>query len=101
MEMATQTSFRAEHRHDLRVDLIRLDRREPHPVRPPQPQEVLHQSRKEGPLAEILAVAALGELLQRRGQLPSAAATPAPAAPDIVLTTPWHHYDGWRIGGSV
>src|SRR6266581_437866 len=31
---------------------------------------------------EILAVAALGELLQRRGQLPSAPATPAPAAPD-------------------
>ncbi len=50
---------------------------------------------------EILAVAALGELLQRRGQLPSAPATPAPAAPDTVLTTPWHHYDGWRIGGSV
>jgi acetyl/propionyl-CoA carboxylase alpha subunit len=51
---------------------------------------------------KILAVAALGETLQRRGRLPNApalvaatrnASSPAPA-------TPWQHYDGWRIGGT-
>ena len=47
---------------------------------------------------EILAVAALGEFLQRRGQLTSAPVAPVPAASDIVLTTPWQRYDGWRIG---
>jgi len=50
---------------------------------------------------EILALAALGELLQRRGQLTSALTAAAPAAPEAVLTTPWQRYDGWRIGGSV
>jgi acetyl/propionyl-CoA carboxylase alpha subunit len=51
---------------------------------------------------KILAVAALGETLQRRGRLPNApalvaatrnASSPAPA-------TPWQHYDGWRKGGT-
>src|SRR5262249_2886340 len=48
---------------------------------------------------EILAVAALGEFLQRRGQRISAPIASAPAASENVLTTPWQRYDGWRIGG--
>jgi acetyl-CoA carboxylase biotin carboxylase subunit len=51
---------------------------------------------------EILAVAALGETLQRRGRLPN---VPAPStstrnAPSPAVATPWQQYDGWRIGGG-
>ena len=47
---------------------------------------------------EILALAALSELLQRPGQLRGTPATTT-AALDTAWTTPWHHYDSWRIGG--
>ena len=48
---------------------------------------------------EILAMAALGDFLQRRGQLSRAPVAPAAAASEAVWTTPWQRYDGWRIGG--
>jgi 3-methylcrotonyl-CoA carboxylase alpha subunit len=47
---------------------------------------------------EILAIAALGEMLQRSGQLaetPAAAHVPARE----VFSTPWQRFDGWRLGG--
>jgi acetyl-CoA carboxylase biotin carboxylase subunit len=47
---------------------------------------------------EIVAVAALGELLQRRGQL-AARATTSPAAAGEPFVSPWQRSDGWRIGG--
>jgi len=46
---------------------------------------------------EILALAALGELLQRPGQFGGASATTT--ALDTPWTTPWQRYDSWRIGG--
>ena len=46
---------------------------------------------------EILALAALGELLQRPGQFSGASATTT--ALDTPWTTPWQRYDSWRIGG--
>lgn len=46
---------------------------------------------------EILALAALGELVQRPGQLRGTPATTTTL--DTAWTTPWHHYDNWRIGG--
>jgi len=48
---------------------------------------------------EVLALIALGELLQRHGPYPDVLAATASAAPDTAFTTPWHRYDGWRIGG--
>jgi acetyl-CoA carboxylase biotin carboxylase subunit len=50
---------------------------------------------------EILALAALGELVQRRGHSTAAAVSTVSTAPEAVLTTPWHRYDGWRIGGQT
>jgi 3-methylcrotonyl-CoA carboxylase alpha subunit len=50
---------------------------------------------------EILALAALGELLQRHGRPTGAPVATAPAALDPALTTPWQRYDGWRIGGQT
>lgn len=48
---------------------------------------------------EIAAITALGEFLQRNGQLTD---TPAPATPaGDAFITPWHRHDGWRIGGLV
>jgi len=50
---------------------------------------------------EVLALAALGELVQRRGHFSAAPAAIASIAPDAGLTTPWQRYDGWRIGGRT
>src|SRR5215813_3660179 len=50
---------------------------------------------------EILALAALGELVQRRVPFPAAPAATAFVAPEAGLTTPWQRYDGWRIGGRT
>jgi acetyl/propionyl-CoA carboxylase alpha subunit len=49
---------------------------------------------------EVLALAALGELVQRRGHLPAVPVVNA-AASEAKLTTPWQRYDGWRIGGQT
>lgn len=49
--------------------------------------------------ADIFALAALGETLQRRGHLVDA---PMPAAQVTTRerwATPWHRHDGWRVGG--
>ncbi|GIX47938.1 MAG: hypothetical protein KatS3mg131_2149 [Candidatus Tectimicrobiota bacterium] len=46
---------------------------------------------------EVVALAALAEFLQRRGRL---AEPPAAAAAPQAVLTPWHRYDGWRLGGS-
>jgi acetyl-CoA carboxylase biotin carboxylase subunit len=50
---------------------------------------------------EIIALAALGELLQRRGQLTGQPTTVAQARNDDTVTTPWQRYDGWRLGGRT
>lgn len=53
------------------------------------------------PSAKVLAITALMETLQRQGQL---AASPVSAASDTTDTpqsTPWHRYDGWRMGGTA
>jgi acetyl-CoA carboxylase biotin carboxylase subunit len=50
---------------------------------------------------EILALTALGDFLQRHGQLTGAPAAPTPATSETVSTTPWQRYDGWRIGGRA
>ncbi len=50
---------------------------------------------------EVLALAALGELVQRRGPFPAAPAATASAVLAAGLTTPWQRYDGWRIGGQT
>ena len=50
---------------------------------------------------EVLALAALGELVQRRGHFPGVPMATAAAAPAAVATTPWHRYDGWRLGGRT
>jgi acetyl/propionyl-CoA carboxylase alpha subunit len=49
---------------------------------------------------EILALAALGELLQRRGSSITAAMASASAVSAAGSATPWQRYDGWRIGGQ-
>jgi acetyl/propionyl-CoA carboxylase alpha subunit len=48
---------------------------------------------------EILALAALGDFLQRPAQLIGTLATTTAAALDSTWTTPWQRYDSWRIGG--
>ncbi len=48
--------------------------------------------------AEILAVAALGETLQRRSQLADTPAATAQASTRESRVTPWHRQDSWRIG---
>jgi 3-methylcrotonyl-CoA carboxylase alpha subunit len=50
---------------------------------------------------EVLALAALGELVQRRGPFLSAPAASTSVAPEAGLTTPWQRYDGWRMGGQT
>ena len=50
---------------------------------------------------EVLALAALGELVQRRGHFPAAPAATASAVLAAGLATPWQRYDGWRIGGQT
>jgi acetyl-CoA carboxylase biotin carboxylase subunit len=49
---------------------------------------------------DILAFAALGEMLQRPSQ---SAGIPAMAPPGAMrpFTTPWQRYDGWRVGGGA
>jgi acetyl-CoA carboxylase biotin carboxylase subunit len=47
---------------------------------------------------EILALAALSELLQRPAQTIGTPATTA-AASDPASPTPWQRYDSWRLGG--
>jgi 3-methylcrotonyl-CoA carboxylase alpha subunit len=49
---------------------------------------------------EIFAVAALGETLQRRGQLAEAPSRMAQAEAHASQTTPWQRRDGWRIGST-
>ena len=53
------------------------------------------------PSPEIMALAALGELLQRRGQLTGRPTTVAQVLNGDSVTTPWQRYDGWRLGGLV
>jgi 3-methylcrotonyl-CoA carboxylase alpha subunit len=48
---------------------------------------------------QIVAVAALGEFLQRSGQLGEIPASVAPTPAGENVVTPWQRYDGWRIGG--
>jgi 3-methylcrotonyl-CoA carboxylase alpha subunit len=50
------------------------------------------------PSPEIIALVALGELLQRRGQLTGGPTTVAQTLNDDSVTTPWQRYDGWRLG---
>jgi acetyl/propionyl-CoA carboxylase alpha subunit len=50
---------------------------------------------------EILALAALGELLRRRGSAMTAPGVTAAAAPAAVSASPWQRYDSWRIGGQT
>jgi 3-methylcrotonyl-CoA carboxylase alpha subunit len=50
---------------------------------------------------EVLALAALGELVQRRGHFPATPTATASAAPAAGLTSPWQRYDGWRLGGRT
>ncbi len=53
------------------------------------------------PSDKIVAIAALGELLQRQGKL-AGAPTPAGITSDNEMaTTPWHRLDGWRLGGAT
>ena len=49
---------------------------------------------------EVLALAALGELLQRRGSSRAAPMATAAAVFAAGSATPWQRYDGWRIGGQ-
>jgi acetyl-CoA carboxylase biotin carboxylase subunit len=49
---------------------------------------------------DIVAIAALGEWLQRRGQLAGAPGAAMPAGTSDTFTTPWQRYDGWRLGGQ-
>lgn len=49
---------------------------------------------------EILALAALGETLQRRGHLANAPLSPAQVTTYGREETPWQRYDGWRLGGQ-
>jgi acetyl/propionyl-CoA carboxylase alpha subunit len=50
---------------------------------------------------DIMALAALGELLQRRGQLTGRPTSFAQTLNGDSVTTPWQRYDGWRIGGRA
>ena len=50
---------------------------------------------------EIIALAALGELLQRRGQLAAQAPLVSQGQHDDTITTPWQRYDSWRLGGRA
>jgi acetyl-CoA carboxylase biotin carboxylase subunit len=50
---------------------------------------------------DIIALAALGEMLHRRGQLASQPAAVAHAVGGETVTTPWQRYDGWRLGGRA
>jgi acetyl/propionyl-CoA carboxylase alpha subunit len=46
---------------------------------------------------QLLAIAALGDLLQRHGQ---GLASPATALTGAGFVTPWQRYDHWRLGGT-
>jgi acetyl-CoA carboxylase biotin carboxylase subunit len=48
--------------------------------------------------AEILAFAALGETLQRRGHFADRQRPAAQSGSHAGGVTPWHRYDGWRLG---
>jgi acetyl-CoA carboxylase biotin carboxylase subunit len=48
---------------------------------------------------EVVAIAALGELLQRHGPLPDRPALAMVTAAGGTFNTPWQRYDGWRLGG--
>jgi 3-methylcrotonyl-CoA carboxylase alpha subunit len=50
---------------------------------------------------EILALAALGEFLQRQRPLTGVPGTTVPGASGPALFTPWQRYDGWRLGGRT
>jgi acetyl-CoA carboxylase biotin carboxylase subunit len=50
--------------------------------------------------AEILALAALAETLQRRGHHTAAVQSTASGTMPVSPVTPWHRYDGWRLGGQ-
>ncbi len=49
---------------------------------------------------EIMAIAALGETLQRRGQLSETPAATTTGTSVQSVVTPWHRQDGWRVGGA-
>ncbi|MGQ4808359.1 Acetyl-/propionyl-coenzyme A carboxylase alpha chain [Candidatus Entotheonellaceae bacterium PAL068K] len=49
---------------------------------------------------EIIAIATLGEWLQRCGQPARTPASAAHSSTDDAFITPWRRRDGWRIGGS-
>jgi acetyl-CoA carboxylase biotin carboxylase subunit len=53
------------------------------------------------PSAEVLAITALMETLQRQGQLAVSAVSGASGTTDVPHSTPWHRYDGWRAGGTA
>jgi acetyl/propionyl-CoA carboxylase alpha subunit len=49
---------------------------------------------------EVVALAALGEMLQRSGQLANTPLLATGVSPEAGIVSPWHRYDGWRIGGQ-
>ena len=53
------------------------------------------------PSAEVLAITALMETLQRQGQLAASPVSAASGTTDTRQSTPWHRYDGWRVGGTA
>jgi acetyl/propionyl-CoA carboxylase alpha subunit len=56
--------------------------------------------RPEHPLSnDVIALAALGDMLYRHGQLASQPVAVAHALGDATMVTPWQRYDGWRLGG--
>jgi 3-methylcrotonyl-CoA carboxylase alpha subunit len=56
----------------------------------------------EPPLAnDVIAVAALGEMLHRRGQLALQPTAMAHALGGETVMTPWQRSDGWRLGGRA
>jgi acetyl/propionyl-CoA carboxylase alpha subunit len=58
--------------------------------------------RPEHPLSnDVIALAALGEVLHRRGQLATQPAAMAHASGGETVMTPWQRYDGWRLGGRA
>jgi acetyl/propionyl-CoA carboxylase alpha subunit len=58
--------------------------------------------RPEHPLSnDVIALAALGETLHRRGQLATQPAAVAHTPGGETGMTPWQRYDGWRLGGRA
>jgi 3-methylcrotonyl-CoA carboxylase alpha subunit len=49
---------------------------------------------------EVVALAALGEMLQRSGPLAETPLLATRGGPAAGAVSPWQRYDGWRIGGQ-